>query len=176
MSKPVIVNLGCGSRKAEGEIGVDRYPGSLADVRADLEQPLPFAGNSVDRVVASHVLEHVAGLVRLVEEVHRILAPGGRFQIEVPYFAHPDSFRDPTHLRFFTWASLDYFIEGRKPAEYTAVCFRYRGRELIFGPGLWGGVGRLVFNLSPRRYEKYYARRFPARVLRAELEAVKSSA
>jgi len=171
LADPVVINLGCGRRKAEGEIGVDRYRGSRADVIAELAEGLPFANGSADVVVAEHLLEHVPDLVALMEEIHRVLAPGGCLRIEVPYFSHPDAFRDPTHLRFFTWESLDYFVEGRKPAEYTGVNFRYRRRELVFGGGLGGVVGRVLFALSPRRYEKYHARAFPARVIRVEMEA-----
>lgn len=172
MKKPVIVNLGCGSRKRQDEIGVDRYPGSRADILADFSASLPFADNSVDMVIADHVLEHVPDLVALVEEVHRVLVPGGRFSVEVPYFAHPDSCRDPTHCRFFTWGSMDYFVEGLKPAEYTRISFNYRSRNLLFPGGLWGLVGKFIFSLSPRRYEKYYARSFPARAIKMELEAL----
>jgi len=172
MKKPLVVNLGCGSRKGPHEIGMDRYPGSRADILADLSVKLPFADNSVDEVIADHVLEHVLDLVALVEEVHRILVPGGRFSVEVPYFAHPDSFRDPTHRRFFTWDSMDYFVEGLKPAEYTGISFTYRNRKLLFPGGFWGLVGKFIFALSPRRYEKYYARSFPARAIKMELEAV----
>jgi len=172
MNKPVILNLGCGSRKRQEEIGVDRYPGSQADILADFSLSLPFADNSVAVVIADHVLEHVPDLVALIEEVHRVLISGGRFSVEVPYFAHPDSFRDPTHCRFFTWGSLDYFVAGLKPSEYTSISFDYRSRKLLFPPGLWGLVGRFLFRLSPRRYEKYHARRFPARAIKVELEAV----
>ncbi|HLA41129.1 MAG TPA: class I SAM-dependent methyltransferase [Candidatus Glassbacteria bacterium] len=172
MTDTVVVNLGCGSKKAAGEYGVDRYRGSRADVIAELAEGLPFADHSVDVVVAEHLLEHVPDLVALMEEIHRVLAPGGCLRIEVPYFSHPDAFRDPTHARFFTWESLDYFVEGHKPAEYTGVNFLYRRRALEFGGGLRGAAGRFLFALSPRRYEKYYAFGFPARVLRVELEAV----
>ena len=172
MNKPVIVNLGCGSRKGQEEIGVDRYPGSQADILADFSSRLPFADNSVDVVLADHVLEHVPDLVALMQEVHRVLAPGGKFSAEVPYFAHPDSFRDPTHRRFFTWGSMDYFVKGRKPAEYTSISFEYRSRKLIFSAGFWGLLGKVLFRLSSRRYEKYYARSFPARAMKVELEAV----
>jgi len=172
MSNPVILNLGCGKEKFTGVIGVDRYPGSGADVLADLNRSLPFADRSAERIVCSHLLEHVPDLVSLMEEIHRVLVSGGTLWIEVPYFAHRDAFRDPTHCRYFTWESFDYFIEGRKPAEYTAVCFSYRSRRLLFSPGLRGMVGRLLFAVSPRRYEKYHARSFPARAIQLELEAL----
>ena len=173
MPESVVLNLGCGGRKAAGQIGVDRYPGSEADILADLERPLPFADHAAERVVLEHVFEHLENPVGLMEEIHRVLAPGGLLEAEVPYFAHPDAFRDPTHRRYCTWGTFDYFIEGVKPAEYTPVCFRYLSRELLFSPGLRGRVGQLLFRLSPRRYEKYCARSFPARALRVRLTPLK---
>ena len=168
-NRKMVVNIGCGSRKYPGQIGLDRYPASAADLLADLSRGLPFADGSVDEIVAEHVLEHVPDLVALMEEIHRVLAPGGVLRLEVPYFAHPDAFRDPTHVRFFTWESMNYFVDGMKPAAYTGVNFKYRHRELGFGDGLNAVFGRMLAGLSIRRYEKYRARSFPARVLRIEL-------
>ena len=172
MPNPVILNLGCGSQKLPGVIGVDRYPGSKADVFADLGRGLPFAGHSVNRIVCSHLLEHVPDVVSLMEEIHRVLVRGGSLWLEVPYFAHHDAYRDPTHRRFFTWESFDYFVQGRKPAEYTQISFTYRSRKLVFSSGLRGLIGKLLFRISPRRYEKYHARAFPARAFQLELEAL----
>jgi SAM-dependent methyltransferase len=166
---PVVVNLGCGGRKKPGQIGIDRYRDSHADIIAELAEGIPLADGSADEVVAEHVLEHVPDLVRLMEEIHRVLVPGGVLRLEVPYFAHPDAFRDPTHVRFFTWGSLDYFVVGMKPAVYSGVSYEYDGKELGFGGGLRSAAGRLIARLSIRRYEKYWARSFPARVLRASL-------
>ena len=175
MAELTVINLGCGKRKSPSEIGIDLYPESLADVLADLGKDLPLADNSAGKVIAEDVLEHVPDLVKVMEEIHRILVPGGKLTVVAPYFAHPDAFRDPTHRRFFTWGSFDYFVLGRKPAEYTSVSFRYLQRSLEFPGGFWGRLGKLIFRFSPRRYEKYYARRFPARSLHLELEAVGQS-
>lgn len=49
---------------------------NLADVRADL-QHLPFAENSFDVVVCNHVLEHVDDDGEAMDEIRRVLAPGG---------------------------------------------------------------------------------------------------
>ena len=46
--------------------------------------PLPFASNSEDFVVLSHVIEHVANPVRVVKEIFRVLKPGGRALIAAP--------------------------------------------------------------------------------------------
>jgi SAM-dependent methyltransferase len=46
---------------------------------------LPFADGSFDGVVAQAVLEHVLDPHRCVDEIHRILAPGGLVYAETPF-------------------------------------------------------------------------------------------
>lgn len=53
------------------------------DVKADICN-LPFADGSFDVVFASHVLEHVAQDQRAMEEIRRVLRPGGLAILEVP--------------------------------------------------------------------------------------------
>jgi SAM-dependent methyltransferase len=53
------------------------------DVQADICS-LPFADASFDVVFASHVLEHIREDRRAMEEVRRVLRPGGLAIIEVP--------------------------------------------------------------------------------------------
>jgi SAM-dependent methyltransferase len=54
------------------------------DLVADLRQA-PLASNSVDWVFCSHVLEHIAELEICVDELQRILRPGGTAWIQVPF-------------------------------------------------------------------------------------------
>jgi SAM-dependent methyltransferase len=50
------------------------------DVRsADLDESWPFEAGSVDVVHANQVIEHVRRLDHFVDEVRRVLVPGGRF-------------------------------------------------------------------------------------------------
>ncbi|GAB6901111.1 hypothetical protein JCM9957A_42010 [Kineosporia succinea] len=44
---------------------------------ADLEEPLPFAEASLDRVISLNVAEHVADPLEHLAECHRVLRPGG---------------------------------------------------------------------------------------------------
>jgi hypothetical protein len=55
-----------------------------ADVQADLTA-LPFADASFDRVIANHVLEHIPGDSGAIAELARVLRPGGRAIIMVPF-------------------------------------------------------------------------------------------
>lgn len=56
----------------------------------DLRKRLPFPDRSVDYVYTSHVLEHLAAADarKLIEEVFRVLKPGGMVRLVVPDLAY----------------------------------------------------------------------------------------
>ena len=58
--------------------GVPRSIGSFRPAQGRLER-LPFADGSFDAVVAADVLEHLPDLPAAVDELARVLAPGGSF-------------------------------------------------------------------------------------------------
>jgi len=53
-------------------------------IYTNMEQPLPFADNSFDWVICMEGIEHVLHPAKLVEELCRITAPGGRVIITTP--------------------------------------------------------------------------------------------
>jgi SAM-dependent methyltransferase len=61
----------------------ERYP-NVKTVVADCQTRLPFDNAFFDRVLAIHVLEHLTDLPRALDEVHRVLAPSGRFVVVIP--------------------------------------------------------------------------------------------
>jgi SAM-dependent methyltransferase len=80
-------------------------------VRADATR-LPFSPGSLDLVVAYDVLEHIDEDVLVVQEVHRVLRPGGHFLVAVPadpalWSAHD---RAVDHRRRYTPAALNHVI------------------------------------------------------------------
>lgn len=83
------LNLGCGRavRPAHnGWVNVDYESGPGVDIRLDLNSPrYPFKSNSVDEILASHVLEHLENPFKILAEWHRILKPGGRLELIVPH-------------------------------------------------------------------------------------------
>lgn len=55
----------------------------LADVKADICQ-LPFEDNSFDIILCNHVLEHIPDDKKAMQELYRILKPGGMGIFQVP--------------------------------------------------------------------------------------------
>ncbi len=84
-------------------MNVDIYGG---DIRASAEH-LPFREGSFDFIHASHVLEHVPDLDRVMRELHRVLSPDGVLQARVPYGLR--SLYVPFHLHAFNLNTFDYF-------------------------------------------------------------------
>ena len=61
----------------------ERHP-SVEAIVADCQERLPFNDAYFDRVLAVHVLEHLPDLPRALDEIQRVLAPGGRFHAVIP--------------------------------------------------------------------------------------------
>lgn len=55
---PIKLDLGCGTKKREGYVGLDRREHGQ-DVLWDVRHGLPFSDNSVEEILAHHFLEHV---------------------------------------------------------------------------------------------------------------------
>jgi SAM-dependent methyltransferase len=55
----------------------------LADVKADI-CALPFADNSYDFILCNHVLEHIPDDFKAMQELHRVLKPGGTAILQIP--------------------------------------------------------------------------------------------
>ncbi|MEF8889399.1 MAG: methyltransferase domain-containing protein, partial [Desulfohalobiaceae bacterium] len=47
---------------------------------------LPFASRSLDAVICSEVLEHLADYRAALQEIHRVLRPGGKLALSVPRY------------------------------------------------------------------------------------------
>ena len=175
-----VIELGCGLRKAEGAIGLDINPRSDADVLCNLDSGnLPFRDSSIDKVLACDVLEHVDNFVAVVEDIWRILKPGGILEVSAPFMSSVNYFSDPTHRRAFTSKSFDYFIKGTTSSEY-----RYSDAEFLLNSVEYEKneyecrhfINRMIIrwaNNNMEKYERRYAFIFPVYQIYFELQAVK---
>lgn len=171
------LHLGCGKNKREGAVGVDVRPFPGVDVVHDLDKtPYPFESSEFDRVVAEHILEHLDDLIAIVEEIHRLLKPGGRLEIICPHFSSADTFTDVSHRHFITSRSFDYFAPGADLFKYgysTKARFKIIKKEL--GPRPWPLILRplsWLINKFPVLYERRFAFLFPVGVVYLELEKI----
>lgn len=172
-----ILDLGCGKIKRDARaIGLDREPGSAADVLCDLRHfPWPLADSCADAIYLSHFIEHQPDLLRLMAEVRRVGKPGAEVLIETPHFSSHGSYTDPTHLFHLGYHSFDYFAEESfANFTYNAGGFKITRREITFGKNfLLDNAGRLFARLSVEFYEKHLAWIFPARNIICRMIVVK---
>lgn len=131
-SKPLRLELGSGGYVRQGYYGVDQLELPGVAIQADLNKPLDLLpDNSVGEVVSSHCFEHISQFVQLMEELHRVVRPGGIISATVPHFSNPYYYSDPTHQRFFGLYSIYYFSspddqpgDRKVPSFYSESRFR----------------------------------------------------
>src|SRR5262249_50854665 len=93
-----VLDIGCGTNKIPGSIGMDVNPRSAADIIHDLDDvPYPFEDGEFDEVVGRHVIEHVREPMAVMSELHRITRPGGLIRLVAPHWTNPDFATDLTH-------------------------------------------------------------------------------
>lgn len=129
-------------------------------ITADLESPLakvkmdihamPFDDNSFNVVLCNHVLEHVADDIQAMQEIARVLKPGGFAILQVPFF-HPvpeETFSDPTvtdrRAREQLFGQDDHV--RRYGRDYT---------QRIARAGLRAVEDQFVNSISPEHRKKY---------------------
>ncbi|MEE9181260.1 MAG: class I SAM-dependent methyltransferase [candidate division NC10 bacterium] len=82
-------------------------PDVLADIRRIRFPGLPPIKQSFDQVLASHVLEHVSDLTRVMSEIHDVLKVGGTLRIYLPYGLR--TLYNPFHVRPFKLDTINAF-------------------------------------------------------------------
>lgn len=109
--KQIFLDLGVGTKKEEGWIGIDKYQSPVTDIVLDLDDPkvhLPYEDDAVSEIRAYHFFEHIKNLFPLVNECFRVLKFNGHLDIITP-LGHTVAWGDPTHVRAFTEETWHYF-------------------------------------------------------------------
>ncbi len=144
-----VLDLGCrdgalSSAYADGNdvVGVDADREALAEAEklgietrwADLDDALPFEDEAFDVVVAGELLEHLRDPRRLVDEVRRVLRPGGSFVASVPnayrlknrlrFLAGRKPEDDPTHLHMFSAGEVHRLLAGFEDPQLEFIAGR----------------------------------------------------
>lgn len=157
----IVLHLGCG-RKQFPDVGdlfryvgldmqqstddqvihLDRDMGLQPDLVCDLgEDEIPLGDDSVDIVIAWHVLEHVGqtgqadGWFHCWEEIYRVLKPSGLLYGESPYYTGIWAWSDPTHVRPMSEHSFVFFSQDSYRIPQSAIS-PYR----ILADFTWGSM------------------------------------
>jgi SAM-dependent methyltransferase len=130
MTTTKTLDLGCGRQpknpfQAHEAYGIDvRDDVAAGIIKADLViEPIPFPDASFDYVTAHDFIEHVPRVlyaptrrnpfVELMNEIHRVLKPGGLFLSVTPAYPHGAAFRDPTHVNLITEETFPLYFDNR---------------------------------------------------------------
>ena len=147
-----VLDIGCGTNKTAGAIGMDINPRTAADVIHDLDDlPYPFDDDEFDEVIGRHVIEHVRDPLAVMCELHRITRAGGTVKIVVPHWTNPDWATDLTHRNHLNSYSFRNLTDERAVFPfYTTVRFRQRAARVTV-LNLWKALGFEFFiNLDHR--------------------------
>lgn len=137
------LDIGAGPIREEGWESLDISPIYGPDYEYDLTQiPWPFEDETFARVRASHVLEHIERryMIPVVNELWRVLKPGGTAQVEVPLFPYWTAISDPTHVSFFVPQTFAHFCTAesyRKAMRGSSALFDYSKHRELYGIKEW---------------------------------------
>ena len=174
-----VLHIGPGKKVLPGAITIDVIDLQEVNIVHNLDiLPWPFKDDEFDLIFAHSVFEHLDKQIAIMEEMWRILKPGGRIVITVPHFRCTDAFTDSTHKHFFTTQSMDYYIEGKALANYQYTKKRFKEIGFWFG---WPQSSRNPFvrffkgfiKRHSRLYDSHLSLLFPMKIIIWELEAVK---
>ena len=156
------LDLGCGDRprnpyRRDRLYGIDiaprGEPGAFEVRRGNLTlEPIPFEDSLFDSVSAYDFLEHVPRIlptadgratrfpfIELMNEIHRVLRPGGLLHALTPAYPSVEAFQDPTHVNILTDRSHVYFTGDSPMARMYGFTGRFDLRQLrwvVFGDAL----------------------------------------
>lgn len=121
-SAGIRLDIGCGANKQEGFVGLDMQPLEGVDIVWDVNlHPWPLPDGCALVAMCSHLVEHIPPCIvtaegtrwpflEFMDEVWRILRPGGEFAISCPHGFSSGFLQDPTHcnpINEATWAYFD---------------------------------------------------------------------
>lgn len=104
------VYIGCGKDAQPDWINIDSYPFPNTIV-ADITQKLPFEDSSIDFVYSQDTLEHIKpeDKVKVINEIWRVLKPGGRMEHYIPNAGSRNDFGSPSHLSHWNLQQFEHF-------------------------------------------------------------------
>ena len=173
------LHLGCGNDKKKGYVNCDISKEVNPDKVVNLEKKLPFKTNSVDEIIANHVFEHVNNFIPLMHELWRICKNNAKIKIKVPFYSAWGQFNDPTHVRFFSPFTFNYFTQKGNYSHEVKVnkgLFKIKKVKINFGIGKSSVLNKIfnpLINFDHKFYCRFLAWIFPAAEIEFKLIIIK---
>jgi SAM-dependent methyltransferase len=120
------LNLGSSDEILEGFLNVDVCP--PADFIADLTQAWPWEDGSIEHIRAWDIIEHLPDSIHTMNEMWRVLRPGGTAEIVVPTTDGRGAWQDPQHVSFWNRNSFFYYTDGNRHRERFGEAYGIRAR------------------------------------------------
>ncbi|MEK6918902.1 MAG: methyltransferase domain-containing protein [Nanoarchaeota archaeon] len=176
------LDIGCGNRKKEGAIGLDRVTLPGVDVVCEIRSrvSIPFKNDLFEEVFLTDMVEHVDDVPWLLSEVHRISKDKALVYIRFPHYSGRNAYGDVTHRRYLSLGAFDHFdpqTESGKRYQY----YKSFGRNFPFhiediSPAARKlGFRSLVYNfLDGRKNELRISRIFPIENVNLKMRVIKN--
>jgi len=112
--EPKKLNLGCGFKKFDGFVNVDKSTILNPDEVVDLNVlPWPWKDNEYQHIIAKDILEHLGhtgeDFIDTIKEMYRVSENGAIWEIQAPHWRCDTALDDPTHRRAITVAMFNLF-------------------------------------------------------------------
>jgi SAM-dependent methyltransferase len=146
------LDIGAGSHPHPGFVTMDRRAMPGIDVVHDLADiPWPLPDACCQLVVMSHVIEHLKPwtFFPIMDELWRVMKPGGQLLIATPYPGTPRWQQDPTHCLNFTERGPHYLDPDCQMSGCTLYDV-YRPRPWKIELIEWQSSGDLNVRISKR--------------------------
>ena len=163
------LNLGCGTDYRKGWVNCDIHRDSKYDMYVDLTEKLPFKTNYANKILLNVVLEHLPNHLELLNEMKRVLKPGGKLIMIIPHFTCCYYHADQTHQRAYSYMAIKNFCSTKF---VNGLDFKENKIRLMFSKNMlwWDYIIEPIANYFPNLYEYTPLRMFQCWEIYAELE------
>lgn len=156
------LDIGGGANPNPGFVNIDILPLKEVDIVWDLEEfPWPLPDSCVLTATASHVLEHInphkGMFIKVMDEIWRVVKPGGQFAFVVPHAESPGYIQDPTHVNPMNETTMHYFDPDPEGASMGMALYQfYRPKPWRIVKQYFNPNGNLEVLLEKRLVDKSY--------------------
>lgn len=151
------LDIGCGGNHDPSWIGIDiqKLPG--VDIVHDIETyPWPLPDACIELAMASHIAEHINpvkfGFINWMNEIWRVLRPGARLMMSMPYGFSSGFCQDPTHCNPCNENTWRYF----DPLDPSGFYRFYRPRPWKIEGCSFNVQGFMEVVLEKRKLDRSY--------------------